>query len=90
MAVTDYSIAGAAGANFNRRTTEKEYQLGITARGTNNTAWVYVQANGTVATGTCTVDSAFQLTDAAGDYTADTAFADDEYGWVRLTALDVA
>lgn len=90
MAVTDFSTSPLAGVNFNRRTTSAEYDLGTTARGTNNTAWVYVQANGAVATGTCTVDSSFQLTDAAGNHTADTAFADNDYGWVRLTALDVA
>jgi len=37
-----------------------------------------------VATGTCTVTGS-NLTDAAGTYTADTAFASGEYGWVRLT-----
>ena len=59
-------------------------------RGSNNTAWIYVRASGSVATGTCTVASGtFLLTDASGPYTADTAFADREYGWVKLTAEDI-
>lgn len=91
MAVTDFMTYGPAGANFNRRTTEKEYALGTTARGSGNTAWIYVQASEAVATGTSTVNaSTFLLTDAAGSHTADTAFASGEYGWVRLTAQDVA
>ena len=64
MATTDFVTSPLAGANFNRRTTTAEYDLGTTARGTNNTAWIYVQASGAVATGTCTVNtSTFALTD---------------------------
>ena len=84
-----YATTPIIGATFDKRTTDAEFALGTTVRGNGNTAWVYVQANGAVATGTCTVDASFQLTDAAGTYTADTAFADNEYGWVRATALDV-
>ncbi len=87
MATTDIVHSPIAGANFNRRTTTKEYELGTTARGSANTAWIYCQADGAVATGTATVNaSTFQLTDTAGNHTADTAFADNEYGWVRQTA----
>ena len=90
MATTDFATDGVVGANFNRRTAAAEFALGQTARGSESTAWIYVQADGAVATGTCTVNtSTFQLTDTAGNHTADTAFADNEYGWVRLTALDV-
>lgn len=89
MAVTDYMTYGPLGANFNRRTTEQEHLLGQTARGTNNTAWIYVLASEGV-TGTCTVNtSTFALTDTAGQHTADTAFASGEYGWVRATDQDV-
>ena len=91
MAVTDYPVSGEIGANFNRGTTSAEYALGQTARGTNNTVWIYVQATAAVATGTCTVNSStFIVTDAAGTYTADTAFAAGEFGWVRQNAAFTA
>lgn len=90
MATTDFCIEPAAGVNFNRRTTSKEFQLGTVRRGTANTVWIYVLASEIVATGTCTVNtSTFALTDTAGIYTADTAFASGEYGWVRKTAQDI-
>lgn len=90
MAVSDFCIEPAAGVNFNRRTTDKEMQLGTVRRGTNNTAWIYVRASENVATGTCTVNtSTFALTDTDGLYTADTAFVSGEYGWVRKTAQDI-
>jgi hypothetical protein len=59
--------------------------LGTPQIGALNDTWVYVQASEAVATGTCTVSAAFALTDTAGTYTADTAFASGEYGWVRKT-----
>lgn len=73
------------GANASRRTTTPEFELGTAQLDTDNQTWVYVQASETVATGTCTVSAAFALTDAAGNYTADVAFASGEYGWVRKT-----
>lgn len=86
MATTDFCIDPIAGANFNRRTTAREYQLGTVKNGTANTIWIYVLATEVVATGTCTVNaSTFALTDTGGLYTADTAFASGEYGWVRRT-----
>jgi hypothetical protein len=57
--------------------------------GTVNTIWIYVLASEVVATGTCTVTGT-TLTDAAGNFTADTAFASGEYGWVRRTTVTVA
>lgn len=87
MATTDFSTVNPAGANYNRRTTTKEYKLGTQSIGTNATIWTYVLASEAVATGTCTVNSStFALTDIAGSHTADTAFASGEYGWVRTTA----
>ena len=76
-------MVGAAAA---RRTTNREFKLGTAQLDDSNQTWVYVQASEAVATGTCTVSGAFALTDAAGNYTADTAFASGEYGWVRKTA----
>ena len=79
------AVIPLAGVNFARRTTTKEYTLGTPQLDDSNRTWVYVQASENVATGTCTVSAAFALTDAAGSYTADTAFASGEYGWVRKT-----
>ena len=75
-------MVGAAAA---RRTANREFKLGTAQLDDSNQTWVYVQASEAVATGTCTVSVAFALTDAAGNYTADTAFAAGEYGWVRKT-----
>lgn len=74
-----------AGANVARRTATKEFTLGTAQIDDQNRTWVYVQASEAVATGTCTVSGSFVLTDAAGSYTADVAFAANEYGWVRKT-----
>lgn len=79
------AVIPLAGVNFSRRTTTKEFKLGTAQIDDSNQTWVYVQASEAVATGTCTVSGAFALTDAAGSYTADTAFAINEYGWVRKT-----
>lgn len=79
------AVIPLAGVNFARRTTTKEYTLGTPQLDDSNRTWVYVQASEAVDTGTCTVSAAFALTDAAGSYTADTAFVSGEYGWVRKT-----
>ena len=79
------AVIPLVGVNFARRTTTKEFKLGTPQLDDDNRTWVYVQASEVVATGTCTVSVAFALTDAAGNYTADTAFASGEYGWVRKT-----
>ena len=79
------AVIPMAGANFARRTTTKEFSLGTAQIDDANRTWVYVQASEVVATGTCTVSASFVLTDAAGSYTADVAFAANEYGWVRKT-----
>ncbi len=89
MATTDFCTTPTAGINFNRRTTTKEFDLGTVVHGTVNTIWIYVLASEVVATGTCTVTGT-TLTDAAGNFTADTAFASGEYGWVRRTTVTVA
>lgn len=81
----NYNTLNMLGANYARRSTSPDFALGQSSLGTDNRTWVYVQASETVATGTCTVDANFALTDAAGDYTADVAFASGEYGWVRKT-----
>lgn len=86
MANTNYATTPLLGINFDRRTTDAEHDLGTAVIGNDDTIWLYVQASETVATGTCTVNtSTFALTDAAGNHTADVAFAANEYGWVRQT-----
>lgn len=89
MATTDFCTTPTAGVNFNRRTTTAEFKLGTVVHGTVNTIWIYVLASESVATGTCTVTGT-TLTDTGGNFTADTAFASGEYGWVRRTTATVA
>lgn len=81
-----FLTGGLIGADLDKTTTTADFALGTVSHGDQNELWIYVQASEAVATGTCTVSAAFALTDAAGDYTADVAFASGEYGWVRLTA----
>lgn len=74
-------------ANITERTTKPEHQLGSVTLASEDNIYVYGQASGAVATGTCTVNTTtFAITDAAGNHTNDAAFADGEYGWVRQTA----
>lgn len=80
-----YQVSGVLGADFAERTTSPKFAVGTPALGNLNDTWVYVKATENVATGTCTVDGSFNLTDAAGNYTADVAFVSGEYGFVRKT-----
>lgn len=75
------------GVNYARRTTTKEFNLGTPSLSDDNKTWVYVVANVAVnAAQAPTVSAAFAITAATGGtYTADTAFAVGEYGWVRKT-----
>ncbi len=87
MALGTYPTGHLAGVSLNHRKVDPDFALGTTTTGDENSLWVYAQANGAVATGTCTLATGtWQLTDAAGQFTADTAFLDNEYGWVRMTA----
>lgn len=75
------------GANPDRRTTNQEFDLGTAQIDTDNRTWVYVLSNVVVAAAAAPVVSGtFTLTAGTGGaYTADTAFAIGEYGWVRKT-----
>lgn len=85
MPNTRYAVTPIIGANIDARSTTAEHALGTTIWGNSGNLFVYAQANGAVSS-TCTLDdSTFQLTDAAGAYTADVSFADNEYGFVRKT-----
>lgn len=75
------------GANPSRRTSSPEFKVGTTQLDDANRTWVYVgpSANAISAAATCTVTGAFAVNNTAGSYTADTAFATGDYGWVRKT-----
>jgi hypothetical protein len=76
------------GADTLRRTAFKEFPLLSVEPAESNKKMIYVQADSTVAVGTCSVDlSTGQCTDTAGDFYADAAFADDEYGFVWATDI---
>ena len=75
------------GTNPSRRTSSPEFKVGTTQLDDANRTWVYVgpAANAISAAATCTVTGAFAVNNTAGSYTADTAFATGDYGWVRKT-----
>ena len=77
-----------AGAHANRRTSTPEFKVGTTNLDDSNRTFVYVgpATNAIAAAATCTVTGAFAVNATAGNYTADTAFAAGDYGWVRKTA----
>lgn len=86
-----FLTSGIAGAALDKPSTVKSHDLGTISHGDSNSIWIYCLASGTVATGTCTVNATtFVLTDTAGGYTADVAFADGEYGWVHDTTPPTA
>lgn len=80
------SVIPLIGAGFARRTTDADFVVGTATVGDDNKTYVYVKATEAVS-GTCSVDSSFNVTDAAGSYTvaASTNFASGEYGWVYKT-----
>lgn len=82
------TTTGLVGANTDRRTTSAEFKVGTPMLDDQNRSWVYVgpAATAVAAAATCTVTGAFAVNNTAGNYTADTAFAAGEYGWVRKTA----
>ena len=82
------AVTPLVGANTDRRTTTKEFVVGTPLLAADNKTYVYVgpSTNAITAAATCTVTGAFVVNNAAGNYTADTAFASGEYGWVRKTA----
>ena len=97
MANSRFPTGGVIGANTAAPTptnlgvqsgiSAQQFQLGQVEFGVGNTQWAYGVASGAVATGSCTYNpTTFAITDAAGNYTADTALTDGQEGWVRLTA----
>ena len=84
-----FSSTGMLGMNADRRTTVAEFSLGTATLGNDGYDYVYVQANGAIAASQTdiSVDGSFQASDGAGTYVGTTAFADNEYGWVRSATL---
>jgi hypothetical protein len=80
-----FTATPLAGVTFGFTETTPSFAVGTPVLGNKNDTWVYVKATESVATGTCTVDSSFNLTDTAGNYTSPVAFASGEYGWVYKT-----
>lgn len=83
------------GVDFYTPTTTRDHKLGSVVLGTNGSRWVYVQASGAIAQySAVAVDESGQaaaLTKALADAGhsvgfAQAAFADDEYGWVCISA----
>ena len=82
-------LIGVMGANPDRRTTTREFTLGTTLVGDDKNSYTYVQADLAVpaATAAAVMSAGFHLTaTTTGAYTADTAFASGEFGWVRKSA----
>lgn len=82
-----FTTTPVIGVQFNKRPTVPEHKVGMPVLSDQNETWVYVgpAANAISAAATCTVTGAFAVNNTAGNYTADTAFATGEYGWVRKT-----
>ena len=81
------AVTPIVGANTDRRTASPEFAVGTPTMARDNRTYVYVgpAANAIAAAATCTVTGAFAVNATAGNYTADTAFAAGDYGWVRKT-----
>lgn len=76
------------GINFSRRTDSAEFKVGTAVIDTSNRTWVYCGADIAIpaATTAAVLSAAFRLTaTTTGAYTADAAFAANEFGWVRKT-----
>lgn len=87
-----YVTSSTVGVDLNSTGTTAQFALGTSVRGTQDSAWVYVQADGAIAVGDiCTISATGTATRAttAGPRTsvtelgaAQVAFADQEYGWI--------
>lgn len=94
-----YSTSNMLGANFEQTypapsdssfpmIPQPPFALGQSALGTDNSTWVFVQADVPVTAGAnaVTVNANFHITAATGGtYTAQVAFAANEFGWVKKT-----
>jgi len=81
-----HTTTPTAGVDFDLRTTAQGFDLMTTVNGSDGYAYHYVQANGAIAasqTDVALVLATGQASDGAGTYVSTTAFADNEYGWIR-------
>jgi hypothetical protein len=86
MANTRFAQDGLVSAKLDRRSTTPEFALGTVAIGNNGQVFVYGLAGAAIGTGARTLNATtFVITATAGLHTADVAFADGEYGFIRKT-----
>jgi hypothetical protein len=66
-----------------------DFALNTQAKGVDGFMYRFVQANGAIpaSQSDSSVDAAGQLTAGGGTYVNTTAFADNEYGWVRNAVI---
>jgi len=87
------TVTPILGVAFDERNTDnaRGIELGTLVNGEDGYQYIFVIASGAIAAAaTCAVDipgGTFVATSGAGDFTADVAFADAEYGWVKRTAF---
>lgn len=93
------SISNILGVDFGLKSTSAEFALGTTAKGTDGTEWLYVQANGAITQyDFLGVDENYQaaaLTDAMAldgwiVGVAQLAFDDNDYGWVPVRGANIS
>ncbi len=94
MANTFYTTEAIAGVDFTSTPTAPEFAPGTIVKGSDGTEWMYVMANGAIAQYDCvgideTLVEAASITKAMADDGwligfAQSAFADNDYGWVAL------
>lgn len=96
---THHTTSPLVGVRIDATATDIEHALGTRVAGSDGTEWVYVQANGAIAQyDYVTIDEAFQAasgTKAAVDAGheiafAQTAFADNAYGWVATRGQGIS
>lgn len=84
-----YGTANLATPDESDRSTTAKLPLGFTMIGADGFVYVYVQANGAIAANQTDIamTAAFQASDGAGVLANTTAFADNEYGFIRTNVV---
>lgn len=84
-----YLVDGLCGADLDDVTTDQEFQLMTSGIGDDGYRYYYVQANGAIAASQTDVSltAAGQASDGSGTFVNTTAFADNEYGWIRSASF---
>ena len=87
MANTNFAVTPILGVDFDARDTTPVFPVGTLIHTNTLDEACYVQANGAIAASQTdiTVSAAGQASDGLGSWeNSAVAFADNEYGWVRL------